>query len=419
VHFVDSQTLRARIVYPVDAPPIDGGCVTIADGGIVSVGTAASVDGNPIDLGDVALLPGFVNAHTHLEFSDLAEPLGTVGMPFVDWIRLAISERNRRSHRPARAIGTGCRESLRAGVTTVGEIVTADARPYTLATPAPELTLFREVIGFSRARVDSALRAACDQLGELRKVSETHAGTELGVSPHAPYTVSPQLVGQLVELATAQNAPLAMHLAESREEIELLRDANGPFRELLEERSMWDPAVISRGSRPLDYLRQLAASPWALVVHGNYLDDEERGFLAAHHDRMSLVHCPRTHAYFGHERFPLADLLARGVRVVLGTDSRASNPDLSLLAEMQSVAAHHTDVAPQAVLKLSTLDAAEALGRANSVGTITVGKTANLVALPLPAGASGDADELLSTIFASAESPSHVWLHGTAIDVPR
>ena len=93
-----------------------------------------------------------------------------------------------------------------------------------------------------------------------------------------------------------------------------LRDGTGPFQELLEERSMWDAEAIPRGSRPLDYLRMLAEAPRALVIHGNYLDAEERAFLAEHADRMSLVYCPRTHAYFGHPPYPLAELLAAGVQ---------------------------------------------------------------------------------------------------------
>lgn len=402
------QTLRARAVFPVDAPPIENGCVTFTEGRIAEVGPARVADGKPLDLGDVALLPGFVNAHTHLEFSALERPLGEAGMPFADWIRLAILQRARRSHQPTKAIVAGCRESLQAGVTTVGEIVTADARGYAGAAPAPQITLFREVIGFSRARADSAYQAACEQLDEFHAVTSS----ALGISPHAPYTVSLQLVGRLVDLARERRWPLAMHLAESREEIEFLRDGSGPLRELLEERSMWDPHAVPPGSRPLDYLRLLAREPRVLVIHGNCLADDELDCLASHRDRMSLVHCARTHAYFQHDSFPLADVLTRGVRVVLGTDSRASNPDLSLLEEMRHVATHHAGVSPTDVLRMGTLGAAEALGRGESVGSLAVGKLANLVAVPLPPGAAGAAADLLAAVFASHERPSHVWLGG-------
>ena len=183
-----------------------------------------------------------------------------------------------------------------------------------------------------------------------------------GISPHAPYTVSPQLLGDLIKLARRLNLPVAMHLAESGQELELLHDGAGPFQVLLEERSMWDPKAIPRNSRPLDYLRRLAAAPRAVVIHGNFLDEEDFQFLASNRDRMSLVYCPRTHAYFGHPPYPLSRALAMSVHLALGTDSRASNPDLSLLAEMRFVAAAHPAIDPQQILRLGTLACAEALG---------------------------------------------------------
>src|SRR5437868_14871654 len=112
-----------------------------------------------------------------------------------------------------------------------------------------------------------------------------------GFSPHAPYTVSPRLLKELILIARHFDWPMAMHIAESREELELLRDGTGPFRELLEERSMWDEGAVPRGSQPLDYLRTLAKAPRAIVIHGNYLDYEELRFLGANRDRMSLVFC--------------------------------------------------------------------------------------------------------------------------------
>ena len=203
-----------------------------------------------------------------------------------------------------------------------------------------------------------------------------------------------------------------MHLAESREELELLRDGTGPFRELLDERSMWDPQAIPRGSRPLDYLRMLADAPRALVIHGNYLDDEELAFLGANRERMSLVYCPRTHAYFFHPPYPLGRALAAGVHVALGTDSRASNPDLSLLEEMRFVMRSHPAIGPYSILHMGTLAGAEALGRDGQVGSIAVGKLANLVAVPIPNDASGGPEELLRRVFTDDTTPSSVYLAG-------
>jgi cytosine/adenosine deaminase-related metal-dependent hydrolase len=136
--------------------------------------------------------------------------------------------------------------------------------------------------------------------------------------------------------------------------------------------------------RPRPYLEILAQAPRALVIHGNYLDAADHAFLATHADRMAVVYCPRTHHFFGHSPYPLAPLLAAGVTVALGTDGRGTNPDLSLLAEMQHVARAHPDVSPEAIVRLGTLGGAEALGCADRVGSLVPGKEANLVAVALP-----------------------------------
>ena len=364
-----SITLRARWVLPIDGPPIEGGYIAIADGFIAAIGSHDPNCGPITDLGDVALLPGLVNAHTHLEFSGLAKPLGTPGTSLPAWIRSVIADRGRGDRDASAAIAAGLAESAAAGVTTIGEIATSPAHCYQVD-GSPRTLLFQEAIGFSAGRVDSVaseMERRVDAVGRLA-----------GVSPHAPYTVNPQLLVRLVDLAIDRQLPIAMHLAESREELELLRHGSGPFQELLAERSMWDDAAIPRGSRPLDYLRQLARSPRALAIHGNYFDAEEIAFAASHRDRMSVVYCPRTHAYFEHEPYPLAAMLDAGVRVALGTDSRASNPDLNMLSEVQYVASRFPEIDPVTLLRMATLDAAEALGFGDLVGSLTPGKQAKL-----------------------------------------
>jgi cytosine/adenosine deaminase-related metal-dependent hydrolase len=398
-------SLRARIVYPVDRPPIDGGVVTIDGDRIVALSGDAREGSQVHDLGDVALLPAFVNAHTHLEFSHLNSPLGQPGMRLIDWLPLAIAERQKRTDLAAESIAAGVAESLASGTAAIGEISTADASAYPAESTA-DLAPFLEVIGFSRARAASALTA----LNE-RFVAFSHDQAP-GISPHAPYTVSPSLLRMLVEYAKRRDVPVAMHLAESEEELQLIEHGTGPFAELLEARSMWDPTAIPPGMRPMHYLRMLAEAPRSLVIHGNYLDHAEYRYIAEHSDRMSLVFCPRTHAYFDHPPYPLAELLAGGVRVALGTDSRASNPDLGMLGEMRHVAQTHANVAPAAILRMTTLSAAEALGRESNLGSITPGKSASLVAVRLPASCGSIADEALAAILAADLMPSRVWLRG-------
>ncbi|MEX2091354.1 MAG: amidohydrolase family protein [Pirellulales bacterium] len=397
-----SISLRARIVYPIDRPPLDGGVVTIDGERIVAVEAASQAGGTVRDLGDVALVPGFVNAHTHLEFSHLHAPLGRPGMPLVEWLPLAIADRQNRSHSAESSIASGTQESLLAGTCAIGEIATADATAYPTDAEVA-LTPFLEVIGFSRARAASAFAAVIERLAAAQKLK-----VKIGLSPHAPYTVSPGLVDQLMKLAHENSLPVAMHLAESAEEIEFLSAGTGPFHDLLDARSMWDPEAIPLGSRPLDYLQLLADAPRALVIHGNYLDRDEHAFLAAHADRMTLVYCPRTHAYFQHPPYPLAELLTAGVRVVLGTDSRASNPDLSLLGEIRHVARSHPAVPADAILNMATLSAAQALGCDDECGSITPGKLANLVALPVRSNS-------LAELLAGSAKPTAIWLRGREV----
>jgi cytosine/adenosine deaminase-related metal-dependent hydrolase len=367
---MSDYTLRARWVLPIDAPPLEGGYVSVSDGVIADVCGSDPSRGPVADLGDVVLLPGLVNAHTHLEFSGLAKPLGAPGMSLPTWIRTVIADRGRGDRDAAAAIAAGLHESAAAGVTTIGEIATSPTALYDVD-QAPRSLLFQEAIGFSAGRVESVA-------AEMEWRVEA-AGDAAGISPHAPYTVHPQLLTRLVDLAISNQLPIAMHLAESREELQLLRDGTGPFQELLAERSMWDGAAIPRGSRPLDYLRQLTRAQRSLAIHGNYFDAEEIAFAGAQRERISVVYCPRTHAYFGHEPYPLEAMLAAGVRVALGTDSRASNPDLNLLREVQFGSVLFPRVDPAVLLRMATLDAAEALGLGDVVGSITVGKRAELV----------------------------------------
>jgi len=381
---------------------MDDGMVTIDGDRIVAVEPASHRSGDVRDLGDVVLMPGLVNAHTHLEFSHLQTPLGRPGMPLVEWLPLAIAERQRHHAKVVQSISAGIHESIIAGTSVLGDIATAEPA---IVESSSQLKIlpFLEAIGFSRARAASALAAI-----EQRVADAERWNLEVGINPHAPYTVSPELVAKLVALACVHGLPVAMHLAESAEELGFLFAAGGPFRDLLEARSMWDDAAIPRGSRPLDYLKLLAQAPRSLVIHGNYLAPDEHKFLADHADRMTLVYCPRTHAYFDHPRYPLGEALAAGVQVALGTDSRASNPDLSLLGEMRQVARAHSAVRPETILKMATLHGAQALGCDEQCGSLAPGKLANLIAVPAPNG-------WLTELLHGDAAPSAIWLGGREV----
>jgi cytosine/adenosine deaminase-related metal-dependent hydrolase len=387
-------TLRARYVFPIVGPPLANATVTITGPVIAAVGKSGdggAIDsGRVVDLGSAAILPGLVNAHTHLEFSDLAAPLGRPGMPFPDWIRAVVAHRRSRTDADRReAIRQGLEESGRAGVAALGEIATVGWPADLFSgesqhTHQPATTVFLELLGLSIERTAANIAAAVEHL----KRSDT-----VGLSPHAPYTVRPELVQNAAAMSRSARVPLAMHLAESPEEMQLLQTGGGPLVDLLSEFGVWDPTAIPLGARPLDYLRLLAEADRSLVIHGTYLDDEEIAFLAANAEHMAVVYCPRTHAYFPHAPYPLAKLLAAGVTVALGTDSRASNPDLRLFDELRYAAAHHA-IAPDQLVALATLGGARALGRDRESGTLAPGKSADLTVVRLP-NVEADPYELL------------------------
>lgn len=371
----ESYALRAAWAIPIDGEPIRHAQLIVEHGTIRELTPAPSrpTDGvQTIDLGDVALLPGFVNAHAHLDFSDLREPLGKPGISLPEWIGEVFAYRGE-PVRPATSerIELGCRQAAEAGTTLVGDIVATDE---SIAHPPLDWLPFRELIGLTDESVD-----VCETIARafVRRYPTA------GLSPHAPYTVRRDLLASLVQLSQESGAPLMMHIGETVEELQLLRAADGPFAELLQARGVWPEDHFAGGLRCLDYLQLLSAAARALVVHGNYLDDEELEFLASHADRMSLIFCPRTHAYFRHPRHKIVEAAAQGVHCAIGTDGRGSSPDLDMLAELRVLAVDYAQLSPEAILRMGTLNGAVALGRGEAIGSLAPGKRANLVAVAI------------------------------------
>ncbi len=402
--------LRARYVFPVAGDPVPDGLLAVERGRIAWLGASPARPSGRWprvqDLGNVAILPGLVNAHSHLDFSDLSSRLGDRGISLPDWIRQAIAYRGRTPDL-RHAVACGLRESLSCGVTLLGDIVqpgcaagdagvppASSTGPQDACVITPSLTALIELIAPTGQRVTEAIELARTHLRTHRPDADA-SGWEPGLAPHAPYSVHPSLLTTVVEISAAERAPVAMHLAESAEELELLRHGTGPMRNLLEELGAGDAAAIPGGSRPIDYLRLLAKADRALVIHGNYLDGEEIALLAASAARMAAVYCPRSHDWFAHRAYPLQQMLAAGVLVALGTDGRGSSPDLSILAEMRFAAGGHPGVRYGVILTMGTLAGARALGREREAGSLEPGKRADLAVVALPDRDAADPHELL------------------------
>jgi len=403
-----SISLQARLVCPVASLPIAGGVVEIVDGRVVELHDCPR-DGT-IDLGNAVIVPGLVNAHTHLEFSNLEQPLGPP-VPFADWIGSVVAERRRRCRRQDDSataprleldpISLGLQECFQSGASLVADIVTgsldnADRRSVIVdALGSDRLLPFRELISPNSSGMAATWSAAEESLCEL----EADPGRRpVGLSPHAPYTVAKPLLDQAIERAGREARPVAMHLAETQEELDLLSRHTGPLVDMLKRIGAWDPSALA-GTRPLDILKLLSAAPRALVIHGNFLVEEDLRFLGSQR-QMSLVYCPRTHSYFGHPTYPLSAAIEFGVNVALGTDSRASNPDLRLWEEAKHVAREFPNLPPAIVLQMATANGARALGRSTTHGIIAPGRAADLCCIRTGDGSS---DPLRAALAPSAK----------------
>lgn len=320
-----------------------------------------------IDLGDLAVLPRLVNAHTHLEFSDCETVIGSPGNSLAEWTRQVISARgSSNTHERDRAIAMGVAESVSSGVGLIGDIATTPS-----SYPARSdvrIVSFAEVLGLSPERADERFQMAAAHAEQC----QLHPSNQFGVSPHAPYSTPDQLVARCIDLAKQNQSTLAMHVAESPDERQLLQYGTGPFEESLRGAGLWrDGLFPSKSLAPLvDLIDRLADAPRALLIHGNDLREPEIDAIARHRN-LSVVYCPRTHHFFGYETHPVAKLLAAGIRVALGTDSKASNPDLSIWNEVRFLLRHRQDISPQQILRMALIDGASALvGESSLAGQI-------------------------------------------------
>lgn len=358
-----SLALTARWIFPVSGPPIPQGVVVI-DGERITAVVPAGERAADIDLGNAAILPGLVNAHTHLDLSDAAG-VCPPNRDFTLWLRRVIVHRRTQAD-PVAAVRKGIDESLRFGVTALGDISAQGASWDLLAGAGIDGTVYRELIGLSAERADASIDVA-----DTWREKESNAWRIAGLSPHAPYTVGRRLLERLPP------ARVAVHLAETREELDLLRRREGPFVDFLKDLGVWHPDELMPDVDAF-------INPFWTVIHGNYLDPA--GPLPS-----TMVYCPRTHTAFGHPPYPLREFLARGVQVALGTDSLASNPDLNVLAEARHVFERFPDLPGETLLRMITTDAANILG-------VAAGRlywTANLVVLPLPDRDEADPHRLL------------------------
>jgi aminodeoxyfutalosine deaminase len=383
---------RAAWVLPIAGPPVRGGWVHVAAQRIRAVGAAEDEppgDADVVDLGHVALLPGLVNAHTHLELSWMhGQVPPSQAMPA--WAGALMALRGTVNAEPDGPIEAAVREARAAGTSVVGDVTNTLAAYGPLLDSELAAAVFRELLGFNTEDPARVVESVQRQINDLLAV----AWLRPAIVPHAPYSVSPDLFRAI---AAAGHGPLSVHVGESADEVQFLRDGTGAWRELLGQLGAWSDRWTPPACRPVEYLDRLGlVSDRLLAVHCVQADDGELARLAG--AGATIVTCPRSNRWTGAGVPPIEQFYASGARVAIGTDSLASVDDLNLFAELAAVRRLAPRVPARGLLASATLHGAEALGFAADFGSIEPGKRADLIAVALPGGVEDVEEWLLGGI---------------------
>jgi len=346
------------------------------------------------DWGSAVILPGLINAHTHLELTDLHGQL-TRFSSFTDWISQLIDRRRLWTKEQfLSSAREGAQLALSSGTTLVGDITGSGFALEAARGQDLRRVVFQESVGLSPANIEEALA----KLELLDEAPSNHLLLR-GVSPHAPYSAAPDLYRRMAELSRHREILLATHIAETKSEIQFLQSGTGEFSEFLSKLGIlpesWKPPQLS----PIAYLDSLGVlGQLCLLIHCNYLDQDSINRIL--NSRSSVVYCPRSHDFFGHDEHPARQLLDSGINLALGTDSLASNYSLSMLDEMRYLFKKRKDIKSEEILRAATLNGASALGFGGVLGRLRRGYWADLTVLEIPANIGPR--QLLSNILEGA-----------------
>jgi aminodeoxyfutalosine deaminase len=383
--------IRARIVVTMDEAPIENGAVAVSGNRIVDVGRFAEIKthntGETVDLGEQILLPGLINAHCHLDYTCLR---GKLPPPksFTDWIRAINGKKSELSPKDYLvSIDDGFEEAKRFGTTAIANLTAFPELISQVQSPI-RTWWFAELIDI---RAPESANEFVDSAIEALKQTPSW-----GLAPHALFTASKDLFRRCGEIAQQEHILLTTHVAESREEMEMFRDASGPLYKFIKSigRPMDDCGsktpleifwnLIGRGGSPnrpsaIEVNRHYL--PW-IVAHLNELTESDFELLEKSNSKFHVVYCPRSHSYFDHRPFAFERLRSLGFNICLGTDSLASNESLSLFDEMRAFQKNFPWVSPDEIFQMVTVNPARALRSENALGQIRPGFEADLVAVP-------------------------------------
>lgn len=392
--FISRRKLfRASWILPIVGPPISDGWVAVDAGRIIAIGGPGdqppAADEAQV-LESAVILPGLVNAHTHLELSWMRNQIAPErSMP--RWVGRLMALRGMVSRDPRAAIEAAVREVRAAGTALVGDITNTFASYEPLADSELPAVLFRELLGFNHPDPSALVAATRAQVEALRPKEWLRPV----IVPHAPYSVSPALLREIA--AASERGPVSIHLGESAEEVEFLRTGGSAWRTLLEGLGAWDPDWVPPGTGSVEYLAAHGLVNERLVaVHCVQLTDDELRTLAS--AGATVVTCPRSNRWTGAGVAPVERFYTSGVRVAVGTDSLASVEDLNLFAELKVMHDLAPGVTAARLLESATRHGADALGFGDQLGTIEPGRRADLIAVSIPAGITDVEQYLVSGV---------------------
>jgi len=358
-------------------PPIPNGFLLVDRDRIATVGRSEVPQGvERLAYPGCAIAPGFVNAHAHLEltlFHDLFH-----GLAFPDWIRLLTRLKYEKCSREAfrASARLGVAEMLRGGVTTVGEVMDIPTGWEAMLEFGLQGVAYQEVFGPAEDAAPQALRGLREKVENYRK-HETST-QRVGLSPHAPFSVSPALYERVRDFARRDGLRMTAHIAESADETLFVRDGDGPFADAHRKRGI---KVVPRACSPVAYLDRMGLlGPDMLLVHAVETDDEDHALIQAR--GAFVVYCPKSNAYLGHRIAPVAAMRSRGIPVALGTDSLASNDGFDMFAEMRMVV-EQQQLRCEDALSMATIEGARALGLEMELGSLEAGKRADFSVITL------------------------------------
>jgi cytosine/adenosine deaminase-related metal-dependent hydrolase len=375
-------------VLPVTAPPIEAGAVLVDEHGIIrQVGAAsahaAGADVARVELGAAILLPGLINVHAHPELAGMRGLLED--LPFHRWIPLLRATRQRAALDAADFAASArwaCLEAVAAGVTTMAATEDSGAALGAMRDAGMRGVVYREVFGPAPEQAPAAMSRLRQRVADMRAL-ETDL-VRVGVSPHAPYTVSDELFRGVAAYATAEGLPVAVHAAEAEAELHYVTQGAGPFAAGLRTRGVATPPRATSTIALLEATGILATRP--LLIHCVRIDAADIGRIVD--SGAAVAHCPAANARLGHGIAPVIELLEAGATMGLGSDSVASSNRVDMLEEariaqlMQRARLASAGALPaERLLRLLTLDAARALGCDSRVGSLEPGKDADLCAV--------------------------------------